>query len=342
MQPLEKAPVRVLVILLGSIGDVVRGLAVANALKQSGGFHLSWVVEPKSAAIVQMSPDVDDVIVFERARGVRGFIEVVRDLRRRKFDVVFDMQRHLKSGALSLLSGSSRRIGFARADAKEFNFLFNNEFIPEWGAAGNRPARSKLHAYLSFLPCVGINAPTEPGWRLDERRIGESTAPPGQAGAIGLVLGSSWESKNWIGMQSLARALVSQRQERIVLLGDRTTAELGASIVGIDPARIESTAGAVGLGGLVSRLRACSVVVGPDSGPGHICAAIGVPYIGLFGPTDPVVTAPHGMEDLVMAARVGCSPCYRRRCPGLGQLCLRLITPAMVLERIESVLGPAA
>lgn len=367
---------KVLIVLLGSIGDVIRGLAVANALKsgalKSGAlksgknsFEISWVVEPKSAEIVRMCPDVDHVFVFDRKDGVRAFFRTVSALRKERFDIVLDLQRHAKSGLFSFFSAAKRRIGFNRSNTKEFNHLFNTEYIAPWNTTAatttTQPKRSKLDAYLSFLSPLGIAIPSKPTWRLDEHRL--EPKAPGEIGVeigaevgkeawklvgnakesgvkrIGIVLASSWESKDWMGNEALCRAILSKRSESVVLIGDGKSGELAKRLAALNPTRITSTVGATSLAGLVTVLRRCAVVVGPDSGPGHLCAALSVPYVGIFGPTDPGITAPAGNLHLSLAAELGCAPCYRRVCPGLGKLCLRLISPQLVMGRISEALG---
>ena len=144
----EVAPnARILIVLLGSIGDVVRGLAVASALKKAlPQSHISWVVEPKSYEIVKLNAAIDKIFLFQRHLGLKGFVQVIREIQSQSFDITLDLQRHLKSGVLSYLSKSARRIGFHRRDAKEFNWLFNTEQIPFLGSS-----TSKLDHYLSFL-----------------------------------------------------------------------------------------------------------------------------------------------------------------------------------------------
>src|SRR5690606_14219230 len=90
------------------------------------------------------------------------------------------------------------------------------------------------------------------------------------------------------------------------------------------------------LNGLLAAARAC---VGPDSGPAHMAAAVGTPHITLFGPTSPERTAPYGSEHLVVRSSIGCAPCYRRRCPGLGRLCMRMLSPEAVWSKLQPLLA---
>ncbi|HEV8118738.1 MAG TPA: glycosyltransferase family 9 protein, partial [Thermoanaerobaculia bacterium] len=87
----------------------------------------------------------------------------------------------------------------------------------------------------------------------------------------------------------------------------------------------------IGLAALLSRAR---VVVGNDSGPAHLAAAVGTPVVALFGPTDPGRTAPSGAAVEVLDRFVFCSPCFRKDCP-YGHECMREITVEMVLGAVE-------
>lgn len=103
--------------------------------------------------------------------------------------------------------------------------------------------------------------------------------------------------------------------------------------------RVVNLAGKTDLRSLVGVLNDAAVVVGPDSGPGHISGSVGTPHITLFGPTPVKRNAPTGSEDLTLSSNVGCAPCRRRVCPGLGGVCMKLITADAVMEKVRGVLG---
>ena len=93
---------------------------------------------------------------------------------------------------------------------------------------------------------------------------------------------------------------------------------------------------------LVTLIKYAKLCIGPDSGPGHIAAAVETPYISLFGPTPPERVAPYNNESLVVRSDIGCMPCYRKRCPGLNRLCMRLISSTQVMETVNKVLSKPA
>ena len=89
---------------------------------------------------------------------------------------------------------------------------------------------------------------------------------------------------------------------------------------------------------LPALLAELDVVVAPDSGPAHLAAAVGVPTVTLFGPTDPRLTAPRGPKTAAIWTRPVCAPCFRPRCP-IDHRCLRGVS---VEEVVEAVLGRLA
>lgn len=332
-------PTRFLIVLMGAIGDVVRGLHLVDAIKASvSNAHITWLVEPACSEIVRMHPRVDEVIVFQRKAGIGGLPALVREIRKRQYDVTLDLQRHLKSGFFSWLSRAPRRIGFHPQDAKEFNWFFNNEFIAEHGER-----ISKIEHYLLFLEKLRIPKPEKLSAGLEEVTLCEvpewmtSLASP----YVGLVLGSSWDSKDWPeeGYRELTARLLEQNHgEQVVLLGDKSKAEMAERLIASTAGRqgVLSLVGRTTLRELVVVISKAKAVVGPDSGPAHIAAAVGTPHITLFGPTPAVRNSPRGSEHLAITSAVGCSPCKRRVCPGLGKVCMRLISPQAVLELVRS------
>jgi ADP-heptose:LPS heptosyltransferase len=161
-----------------------------------------------------------------------------------------------------------------------------------------------------------------------------------------VVLGSSWNSKNWFfdGYDSVIKSLLSQN-ESVVLVGTQDQQLLSNQILTANPkfaeSKLISMVGKTNLSQLCAIINEARVGVGPDSGPGHISAAFGVPYVSLFGPTSPERVAPIGMRDLVVQAGIGCQGCYQRNCPGLDTLCMRLIKVGDVLRSLEVASGGA-
>lgn len=333
---------RVLIILLGALGDVVRGLAVVNALKDNDpSCHITWLVEPASSGVVALHPAIDDVIVFRRKEGMRGVLALRNALRAGTFDVTLDMQRHLKSGFFSWLSGSPRRLGFHPEDTKEGNWIFNTSYIEARGDGS-----SKIDHYLSFVSALGLSLPTKVDAGMSHitlSSIGGEWEQTLQRPYMGLILGSSRYSKDWPveGYQGLLERFSVPGIESVVLLGDQSKVEMARQLEVVpSPARIVNAVGKTTLRELVGIIHGARACVGPDSGPGHIAGALGIPHVTLFGPTPAGRNAPRGSESLSVVSSIGCSPCRRRVCPGLDKLCMRLISPEVVLDRLRLAIHP--
>ena len=340
--PARPAPgASLLIVLMGSLGDVARGLALVDQLKRNfSGIKISWLVEPKCEGLVRLHPQIDRVLVFRRGGGVAALRALRRELESHTFDIALDLQRIFKSGLFSWWSRAPRRIGFHRRNSKEFNWLFNNECVPQ-----QEHEAAKLRHYLSFIEQLG-------GEVHEPLRFGLARAQPSAAAAqcaaagryLVAVLGSSWESKDWFyeGYEELGALLARRATHRVVVVGDDSRQADGERLQQKFPALVCNLTGRTSLADLASLLAHADAAFGPDSGPGHVSAAVGTPYVSLFGATSPKRVAPYGCEDLVVQVALGCMPCYRRRCPGLGRLCMRLISANLVYQKLEQALARRA
>lgn len=346
-------PSSILIVLHGAIGDVTRALPLAIRIKRDWPqARLSWGVEPISASLVQHHPAVDRVVIFERKGGLAAYRRYISELRSEQYDVVLDLQRHLKSGATSFLSGAGRRIGFHRKNAKEFNWLFNNEHIEQV-----EHFSPKIQYYQKFGDLLGLRRlqPLEFGLSASDderRRIDElleqecakqRISRPGPQRLAALILGSTWPSRFWPAAHyaDVVRALAERFGIVCVMVGSRSEEapahELTECLRGTPIINLVSKTKLRELAALFS---ACRFAVGSDSGPMHIAAAAGIPVISLWGSTSSRRSAPYGSESLVLSSPIGCSPCFRRTCPGLGTLCMEDIPPRAVMAQVERILGP--
>ena len=330
----------ILIILMGSLGDVARGLCLVSHIKENlPESRITWLVEPKWVELVRLHPRIDKVLVFNRPKGVLAVWALHKALGQEHFDIALDLQRHFKSGFFSWLSGAKRRVGFNRRNAKEVNWLFNNERIEYFS-----DELPKLRHYLKFTEYLGLPAPDSLDFGLALLDL-KPNAPDIISGIkdpiIAVVIGSSWESKDWFfeGYYGLLKDLLYSEKMQVVLLGDGSQVTSALRLV-----RKLSAPGLINLVGktslleLAAGLKLVAVAVGPDSGPSHVAAAVGTPYVSLFGPTSPRRTAPYGSENLVVQSSVDCAPCYKKQCPGLDRICMRKISVEKVKEKLSEAL----
>lgn len=319
---------RFLIILKGSVGDVTRGLILPQYIKQKyPDSTIAWLVEPLSAPLVELCPHVDQVIVFERKKGIRGIPKAVKAMRAFNPDITLDLQRHIKSGFFSFFSGAKRRIGFHANNTKEGNHFFNNEYIEE-----ATDALPKLEHYLLFLKKLEIPYERSARATLKTIELPLEIRPYLSSLHIALVMGSTWETKDWplSGYAGLVKKIKDEFPSvTILLLGTKAQKSFAERLV--SPG-VVNLCGKTKLSELPQILKSSKVVIGPDSGPGHISSLVGTPYVSLFGPTSAERTAPYGYESLSIVSQVPCRPCYRKICPGLDKVCMRLISPEQVFH----------
>ena len=335
----------ILIILMGSLGDVARGLCLISHIKNHlPASKVTWLIEKRRTDLVGFHPRLDKVIAFDRSGGISGVWNLYKALRREHFDITLDLQRLLKSGIFSLLSGARRRIGFHRRNAKELNWVFNNEYIPYCSEN-----HSKLDHYLKFTEYLGLSDPNTLDFGLATLDI-ERTVPQQvveiQNNFIAVVMGSSWESKDWNfdGYCNFVQYIIENLDRHAVLLGGNSQKHLAARLIEklTSPKVIDLTGNS--LFEMTAVLKAAAAAVGPDSGPGHLAAAVGTPYVTLFGPTPANRHAPYGCENLVVHSDLNCAPCYKKQCPEHNNRCMVNIEIDDVAEKISRALGtpPAA
>ena len=333
----------ILIILMGSLGDVARGLCLVSHIKtHRPAARVSWLIEKRRTDMVAFHPRLDSVIVFDRSRGIAGVWDLYQSLRREHFDIVLDLQRIFKSGFFSLLTGARRRIGFHRRNSKEFNWLFNNEVIPYFSES-----RSKLEHYLKFMEYLELPELETADFGFDTLDVNR-TVPPHvakiQGSFIAVVMGSSWDSKDWDfnGYYNFVQYIIETQNRHVVLLGGNSQMKLAADLAKKlnSPKVIDLTGNS--LLEMTAVLKAAAAAVGPDSGPGHLSAAVGTPYVTLFGPTPANRHAPYGCNHLVVQSSLDCAPCYKKQCPDRNKECMTGIDVSEVADKISLALAERA
>ena len=344
-------PRRILIIKPSSLGDIVHALPVLVALRESYPYaHIAWLVGNSFAPLLEGHPLLDEVIRFDRARygrmwrSPRVFVDfwrfVVR-LRRRRFDLVIDLQGLIRSGLFSWFSGARQRFGFATA--REGAWLFYSCRV--------RPPASAEHAVdknLSIVKALGLRVESpqfplslRPAERAAARELLTEAAGQ-QVGSLTAVFpGARWETKRWpperIG--ALVDRIHAAGLPRCVLLGapgDRAFAEQVKSAC---RSGVIDLVGRTALRQLAALVDAADRVVCHDSGPLHIAAALDKPTITIFGPSSPVRTGPYSTAAKVITHPIECAPCYRRVCPLGHHDCMRRLTVEAVFEQVCGLPG---
>lgn len=329
------------IVHLTGIGDVVHGLPVACDLKRAYPDRpVLWIAEPAPADVVRCHPAVDDLVVFHKRRGVRGVLDLRRDLRSRPARITLNMQRYFKSAFPTLFSGADIRVGLPPSKTRDGIRFLHTHHLPE------QPWCHTQDLLLEFRPLLGLpeDAPVE--WRisftererLDQRSFFEALTD-GRPVA-GVVLASANAAKDWPAPRyvELVDALTGELGYRVVLVGGPGHRERErANSILRDAAHPVVDA----LGDSVRRVMwlvdGVDLLVSPDTGPLHLAHALATPVVGLYGHTNPARVGPwHRYRELVVDAYTpnGAAPDPTAYEPKAGRM--ETISCADVVERVET------
>jgi heptosyltransferase-1 len=267
---------RILAVRLGAMGDIVHALPAVASLKTSfPGARLTWVVEPRWAPLLEANPFVDRVVLLRR-KTARGLLESWRELRSEEYDFAVDFQGLWKSALTAACARPQRIFGFDASQVREPPAAIFYS-VKTMATAAHVVDRNLELAAAAGASIVSHAFPLPAG------------APEGNLPSGDFVLASplaGWRSKQWPAghYASLAERLHRELQIPLVM---NLPAAASLQVEGAVPH-------VSGLPGLLHATRRAAAVVGVDSGPMHLAAALGRPGVAIFGPTDPARNGPYG------------------------------------------------
>jgi len=291
---LPSAALRILVVRLGAMGDVIHAMPAVASLKHSHpDSHLTWIVEPRWAPLLEGNPFVDGVLLLDRDTPA-GLFRSWRALHAEEYDLAIDFQGLVKSALAASAAKPNRIFGFDPSQVREraAALFYTNRIASASPHVVDRnldlaAAAGASHRLLTF--------PLPPG------------RPEGHLPDADFVLAcplAGWGAKQWpiASYGALAGRLRRELDMPLVLNGPP-----GSWFSEAPGALLHES----GLPGLIHATRLAAAVVGVDSGPLHLAAALGKPGVAIFGPTDPARNGPYGGSIDVLRAP-GMSTTYKR------------------------------
>jgi heptosyltransferase-1 len=275
----------ILIVRLGAMGDIIHALPAAAALRASyAAAHMTWVTGANWIPLLEGSGIVDRIVPFHRNEP-GTWLETRRELRQRSYDLAVDFQGLIKSALVAHFAGPERIVGYDAATVRE------------------RPAS------WFYSTCVGTNSAHVVDQALDLAVGAGAEKPtaitfplpagtpegllPDRPFALACPL-AGWTSKQWPleHYEKLAGMLHARMNMPLVING------APGSLPDVDWAvRHES-----GIAGLIDATRKAALVIGVDSGPLHLAAALNKSGAAIFGPTDPARNGPRGGDFQVFRA----------------------------------------
>jgi len=347
---------KILILRLSAVGDVLRTLPAVMALREYfPSSNIAWVVEEPSKTLLESQPEIDQVILLPRKRWTEGMKSIekvwktfremgqfILELRRQKFDFVLDFHGIIKSGMISFLSGSPKRIGYDRKSSKEGNFLLSNIKV--------KLPREKISRYqrnFALLKGVGLEVKDFDARlhipQMDKEHVESFFVrlnPPLRRPSIAIHAGANPKAlfKRWMPghYAQLADRLIRELDATVIFTwgpGELESVEAIRKEMREQSVLAPETESLTQLGELFKR---CDLYLGGDTGPMHIASLMGTPVLVIYGPTDPVFHEPLGRHKKVIKD-VGCNPCRNRSCKDLK--CLKMITVDDVFKATKEILS---
>ena len=311
-------PFRILVIRLSSLGDVIHALPAAASLKHSfSQSTLAWVIKQRWAPLLESNPYVDEVIPFERTAS--GLVALRRRLRAQRFDLIVDFQGLIQSALVAAAARGDKIVGLSRSQAREsLAALFYSTGV-------RTTAAHRVDQNLEVASAAGATSLLRT-FPLPEGK------PEGDLPSGAFVLAcplAGWKWKQWPldHYAELARLLQDSLGVPLVVNGPP---EAAATLANISGARIHCS----GLPGLIHATRRAAAVIGVDSGPLHLAAALAKPGVAIYGPTHPASHGPYGGTIQVLRD-AGAITSYKRR--EEENPAMRAVTPDQILELLRAV-----
>lgn len=354
---MTEAPKRILIIRLSAIGDVLRVLPALQVLKRHfPTSYIGWAVEESARDILAAQPTIDEVILFPKkslltklsspcsfTSGLRDFWSFVREVRSKRFDLVIDFHGLFKSGIISLLSGAPERVGFARGDCKEFNFLFNNRRF-----SLDRRRMSRIERNLTLLEKMGLDTAHDPPVihvpeedRDYVRQFFRQQQIDRRRPVIAIHPGTSPDTpyKRWEPYRYavVADQAVASSAAQIIFTWAGKEIEIVREITGMMKYRAIIAPELQNLCQLAAVFAGSDLFVGSDTGPMHLAAFVGIPVVAVFGPTDYVVNEPYARTPhIIIRKETPCSPCRKYTCSRRD--CIKDISETNVIKAINIML----
>jgi len=311
-----------LVVRLGSMGDVIHALPAVASLKHSfPGSELWWLINERWSALLEGNPFVDRIVRLE-SRRLPKLVELIGRLRRARFRLAVDFQGLIQSALLATLARPDELYGFHQSQTREklAAIFYSRKTRVRSEHVVERNLELAAAAGATNVLCT---------FPLPEG------APEGELPEGPFVLASplaGWPYKQWPleYYALLGRLLKLRLRLPLVVCGPPAAAEL---LSPLDSVRVLLT----GIPGLIYATRRATAVVGVDSGPLHLAAALGKPGVAIYGPTDPARNGPYGGDFTVVRSPEAVTTYRRRReiSPWM-----RAVSPETVLEALAARLEP--
>jgi len=346
---------KILIVRTDRIGDVILTTPAIKLLKDFWpDSSISMLVAPQTKELIINNENIDEVIIDDRKglnKGLFGYLKLVRELCKRKFDLAIVYHTKRRANLTCFLAGIPVRLGYKN---KKFGFLLTDPLEDE-RFLGNKHESQYCVDVLKALDMDFSGIDSE----KFEMQVSLSESSEKWAGSflkskgllkkdiiIAIHPGASDSSKQWPYkyFAGLIEELIKRYKCKIVIVGDARIKDISEKIVSLVRGSIIDATGFTTVGQLVSLLNRCGLLVSNDSGPVHIAAALGVPVVSIFTRNEPGINPecwrPLSANSVVVSVpynAAGQMGINFQKADECDQQYLEIIKIPQVLEAVDSI-----
>jgi lipopolysaccharide heptosyltransferase I len=345
MLPLDRLNARRIALIKPSaLGDIIHALPVLTALRvRFPTARITWVVNTSFEPLIRNHPDLNETLPFDRGvfrkspwHSVRYALSFARELRQRQFDLVIDLQGLFRSGLMCLATGSARRVGFTTAregsryaytdkvrspNPRQMHAVDRNWIMAEALGVGDLPKR--FHVPVDPSDTAAI-----------EKELVGLPRP-----WVAVAVGAKWITKRWLPVHfaEVLRRSQSHFGGTCLFIGTREDTALSREVMRSLTGQTLDLTDRTSLPRLAALLSRCDAMVGNDTGPMHLAAALGCPCVVPYTCTRVSLHGPYTSKRGVVETTVPCGGSYRKTCPDM--ICMSELTPDRLWPQLAEILN---
>lgn len=339
---------KVLIVKTTSLGDIIHLLpALTDAQSVYPDIRFDWVVESSFKEVPRWHPAVDRIIPVQMRQWRKSpfskatrqaYAEYKRILREREYDLIIDAQGLMKSAFLA-----------RKARGRRFGPDFRSAWEPLASLTYHRRVKvdPKQHAVVRMRSliagCLSYLCPTTtPDYGIKTTLLSDNKKAINEK-TIVFIQGTTWITKEWpvVYWQQLLNHVASAGFKVLIPWGNDREHQRAKEIAGINAkAEVLPKLSLLEVAGVLANAQGA---VSVDTGIGHLAAALALPTVSLYGPTDPLATGALGANQVHLKSNFACSPCLRERCEYKGErpvepACFSAVSPDTVWHHLQGLL----
>lgn len=293
-------PNRIVIVRLSALGDVTLLLPVIESLRHAmPQARITWIIGAAAYALVEGVPGVE-FVVFDKARGLRAYLDLRRRLRGRNFDVLLAMQASWRANFIYSLISAPIKIGFDRIRARDAQWLFVDQHIAF-------ARQHLLDSFFAFIEKLGVHEKVLT-WNLPladaDRDWARSALAQGGRPRLAVHVGASKAERDWPVERFIEVIRQAQRRWGVhaVLTGGSSERErtAGQRILESIRANVVDMIGRTTPKQFAAIIERTDCLLAPDTGAVHIAVAVGTPVVGLYAVAPPQLSGPYLYPKLVV------------------------------------------